>query len=196
MTSQRAAPPLSAHPPLQFLARANQVIKITQAAKETASQCKSPQFCSLPNFMILLESSSVAQARVPRLSHPKNQVDGRPVLEPAYLEVIDQDGKDLALAIHGRTASRKLIERLPVEPIGGQKRARAEGGREVANGVELASTLAAHVHSRHTPLIAPLSSATRRNESALALLVDHVVAVRTVAYAEMTRTTLLDAEKR
>ncbi|KAF8174661.1 hypothetical protein K438DRAFT_1980136 [Mycena galopus ATCC 62051] len=143
-------------------------------------------------------------------------------LEPACLEIIDQDGKDLALAIHGRAlgydgcrASRKLIERLPVEPIGGQERARTEGGREVANGVEerrvsiccldssfhfghsiarlrFASTLAAHV----TPMIAPLSSATRRDESAVALLLDHAAAVRAVTYAEPTCTTLLDAEKR
>ncbi|KAF8174667.1 hypothetical protein K438DRAFT_1771509 [Mycena galopus ATCC 62051] len=43
----------------------------------------------------------------------------------------------------------KLIERLPVEPIAGQERVRAEGGREVANGVELqfASRLAAHIDS-------------------------------------------------
>ncbi|KAF8124855.1 hypothetical protein K438DRAFT_2002469 [Mycena galopus ATCC 62051] len=163
---------------------------------------------------ILRPYSSQAPSRRPEspecITSPRSTTKASQKLSRPKNQVIDQDSKDLALAIHERgiqrehwamtgvevglppyslpcrpladerrTASRKFIEHLPVEPIGGQERARAEGGRE-------------DIQSRDSPL----SSATRRDESALALLVDHAAAVRAVTYAETTRTTLLDAEKR
>ncbi|KAF8150263.1 hypothetical protein K438DRAFT_1988577 [Mycena galopus ATCC 62051] len=176
---------------------------IKLSKKDTASQRKSPQVGDLRRALCK-------------------------ALEPACLEVIDQDSKDLALAIHGRgiqrehwamtgievglpphslswcpladerhIATRKLIERLPVADKNERGRRADErlrmGLRCVAYRFAYLILFTQDIQSRDYD--SPPRWPRTRDESALALLVDHAAAVRAVTYAETTRTMLLDAEK-